>query len=262
MSEPRTLADRFHALHVPGTPLVLFNIWDAGSARAVAAAGAAALATGSWSVAAAHGYADGECVPAALVFDNLARIVRAVDLPVSVDLEAGYGATPAAVGETITRAIDAGAVGCNLEDSLPGDGRLREAAAQAERLAAARAAADAAGTRFFLNARCDVYFQPDARSQSPQALQDAALARADAYAAAGADGLFLPGLADPVSIAAIAAATPLRLNLMMMGQAMPPAADLARLGVARISHGPGPYRTAMQALQDAATAALRFPPAS
>jgi hypothetical protein len=152
-------ANTFKALHVPGRPLILFNIWDAGSAKAVAAGGAKALATGSWSVAAANGFPDGEQIPLDLCIANLRRIVDAVDLPVSLDLESGYGADPAAVGETFARAVQAGAIGCNIEDSFPDSGSLRETADQVARLRAARAAADGLGVPAFLNARTDVFFQ-------------------------------------------------------------------------------------------------------
>src|SRR5258708_6285145 len=125
MSGPGAKAETFRSLHVPGRPFVLFNVWDAGTAKAVASAGAHALATGSWSVAAANGFADGEQLPLDLAIDNLARIVKATDLPVSVDLESGYGKTANEVGQSIARAIQAGAIGCNLEDSFPRDGSLR-----------------------------------------------------------------------------------------------------------------------------------------
>lgn len=145
-------AEQFRALHAPGQPLVLFNIWDPGGARAVAAAGAKAIATGSCSVASANGFADGEHTPLALVIDNLRRIVGATDLPVTVDLESGYGDTPEGVGETIGPAIDGGAVGCNLEDSFPANGSLRATADQVDRIRRARQTADAAKIRFFINA--------------------------------------------------------------------------------------------------------------
>ena len=153
MADQGRKAERFRALHVRGTPVILFNIWDPGSAKAVASGGALALATGSWSVAHANGFADGEETPLTLAIDNLRRIARAVDLPVTIDLESGYGETPEKVGETIRLAIEAGAVGCNLEDSFPADGSLRETAAQVARLRRARQIADAAGIGFFVNAR-------------------------------------------------------------------------------------------------------------
>ncbi len=252
--EQSARATTFRALHVPGRPLVLYNVWDAGSARAVASAGAAAIATGSWSVAAAHGYEDAERLPLALVLDNGARIARAVDLPVSVDLESGYGDDPAAVGASVAAVLAAGAVGVNLEDGDPADGVLRSVDAQAARLAAARAAADRLGVRAFLNARTDV-FLATARARHDDALVDAALARARAYAAAGADGLFVPGLVDGGLIARLTGASPLPVNVMA-GDDTPDRATLAHLGVARVSHGPGPYRRLLRQLADDARAAL------
>jgi methylisocitrate lyase len=244
----------FHALHVRGQPLVLFNAWDAGSARAVADAGAQAIATGSWSVAAAHGFEDGERLPLPLALDNLRRIVAAVALPVTVDLEGGYGATPSAVAATVAAALDAGAIGCNLEDSLVADGSLRDIADQVARIAAARQACDAAGVACFINARTDVFFQRPAAAHD-KAMVERALERAHAYADAGASGLFVPGLVAEDLIAGVAEASPLPVNVM----AMPGGPDrqrLAQLGVARISHGPGPYRGAMRWLAEAARIAM------
>jgi 2-methylisocitrate lyase-like PEP mutase family enzyme len=244
----------FHSLHVPGEPLVLFNAWDPGSARAIAEAGALAIATGSWSVAAANGFADGEKLPLAFAMENLRRIVGAVALPVTVDLESGYGDAPSAVAATVAAALDAGAVGCNLEDSFPADGSLRDVADQVARLVAARRAADDAGVAFYINARTDVFFQSPAATHD-MSMVDAALERAGAYAAAGASGLFVPGVVAEALIARIAEASPLPVNIMAMSGA-PDRGRLAALGVARISHGPGPYRGAMQWLADAAKAAM------
>src|SRR5438552_7163330 len=134
MADQRRKVEQFRGLHIPGKPLVLFNIWDAGSAKAVAAGGAKAIATSSWSVADANGFADGENIPFVLAIDNLRRIVGATDLPVTFDLESGYGDTPEAVGKAISMVIDAGAIGCNLEDSFPANGRLRETFAQVDRI--------------------------------------------------------------------------------------------------------------------------------
>jgi len=247
-------ARRFHALHVRGEPLVLFNAWDAGSAAAIAGAGAQAIATGSWSVAAANGFKDGEQLPLALAMDNLRRIVAAVALPVTVDLESGYGDAPEAVAATVAAALAAGAVGCNLEDSFPADGTLRGTDAQVARLVAARGAADAAGVDFFINARTDVFFQKPA-AEHDGAMVDEASRRARAYAEAGASGLFVPGLADEALIARLVEASPLPVNSMAM-PGTPARTRLAGLGVARISHGPGPYRGAMQWLAEAAKAAM------
>jgi 2-methylisocitrate lyase-like PEP mutase family enzyme len=245
-------ANIFRALHVPGKPLLLLNIWDAGSAKAIAAGGAAAIATGSWSVAAANGYADGEQLPFDLAIDNLRRIVLAVDLPVTIDIESGYGETPDAVAASVRRTIEAGAVGCNLEDSFPKNGTLRSIDEQAQRVRAARSAADKLQIPYFINARTDVFFQTGVAHDD--AAVDAALARARAYAQAGANGLFAPGLADEGLIARLAAACPLPLNIMASA-ATPPPQRLAQCGVARISHGPGPYRQMVKMLEDMARAA-------
>jgi 2-methylisocitrate lyase-like PEP mutase family enzyme len=240
--------EQFRALHIPGKPLVLFNIWDVGSAKAVTAGGAKAIATSSWSVANANGFADGERIPLAMVIENLRRIVGATDLPVTIDLESGYGDTSEMVGETIGLSIDAGAVGCNLEDSFSANGELRETTDQVGRIRRARQTADATRICIFINARTDVFFQrpPD---QHDDAMVVEAIARARAYAEAGADGLFAPGLADIALIARLAKASPLPLNIMI-GDATPPVHALAEHGVARVSHGPHPYLIAMKALED------------
>jgi 2-methylisocitrate lyase-like PEP mutase family enzyme len=254
MSDQRSDAETFRRLHVAGDPLVLFNAWDAGSARAVAAAGARAIATGSWSVAAAHGYPDGEALPLELAIANLERIVRAVELPVTIDLESGYGARPAAVAESFTRALRAGAVGCNLEDRVIGGDALYTVDEQSARIRAARAAADRISVAAFINARTDVFLKVDA-SRHDGALLDAALERAAAYAAAGASGLFVPGLVDAELIGRLCTASPLPVNVMVL-PTLPTRGVLARLGVARISHGPGPYRAAMHFLEEAAREAF------
>ncbi len=254
MSRQAELAERFRALHVAGHPLVLFNAWDAGSAQAVARAGAKAIATGSWSVAAAHGYADGEELPLELALANLGRIAAAVELPVTIDLEAGYGRNAAAVYETVARAVAAGAAGCNLEDRILGEPGLYSIADQSSRLQAARGAAERAGVALFINARTDLFLKADPAKHDDE-LVDAALERAGAYAAAGASGLFAPGLVDERLIARLCQACPLPVNILVLPTA-PPARRLAELGVSRISHGPGPYRLAMQTIEAAARRAL------
>jgi 2-methylisocitrate lyase-like PEP mutase family enzyme len=253
MTDQRTRAEEFRRLHVAGDPLVLFNAWDAGSARAVAAGGARAIATGSWSVAAAHGYPDGEGLPLDLAISNLERIVRSVELPVTIDLESGYGTKAGTVAETLTRALRAGAVGCNIEDSVIGGDGLYEPQEQAARLRAARAAADRMSIPAFINARTDVFLKAEP-ARHDATLVDIALQRAATYAAAGASGIFVPGLTDAALIGRLCTASPLPVNVMVL-PALPPRPELARLGVARISHGPGPYRAAMRFLEDAARAA-------
>src|SRR5688500_2976854 len=140
MTEANKKADDFRAFHVPGRPFVLFNIWDPGTAKAVAASGARAIATGSWSVAAANGLSAGENVPLDLAIDDLARVVGAPALPAPIGIESGYGKAANAVGRAIARTIDAGAIGCNLEDSFPENGKLRDIAEQVERIRQARRA--------------------------------------------------------------------------------------------------------------------------
>ena len=244
-------AELFHALHQAGRPLILFNVWDAGSAIAVAQAGADAIAAGSWSVAAAHGYPDGEKLPLDLALANLARIVAAVDLPVSVDLEQGYGDDPGAVARTVAQAVAAGAIGCNLEDSRDED-RFFDISEQSERLRAARGAAEAAGLRFFINARVDLFLRSPASAHG-RGLLEQALERAAAYGEAGASGIFVPGLADSALIGAFCEACPKPVNIMAV-PGVPPAEQLSALGVARISHASGPYRRAMKFLEGEARA--------
>lgn len=244
---------QFRGLHIPGRPFVLFNVWDAGSAKAVVEAGAKAIATSSWSVANANGFADGERIPLELAIDNLRRIVNATELPVTIDLEAGYGDSPDAVGETLKLVIDAGAVGCNLEDSFPANGKLRATRDQCHRIRRARQTADAVRLHFFLNARTDVFFETPPE-QHTDAMVTEAIERACAYADAGADGIFAPGLADITLIGRLAKESSLPLNIMV-SDATPSVRVLAEHGVARVSYGPRPYFVAMKALETAARAA-------
>lgn len=251
MSTPIALHRTFARLHRPGAPLILFNAWDAGSAAAIARAGAAAIATGSWSVAAAHGMADGEVLPWPLVLANAQRIVAATDLPVSIDIEGGYAATLDGLEANGAALAGTGAVGCNLEDGLAGT-HLRAADAQAQRIAAFRRGAGAA---MFVNARTDVFLLAD-RAAHDRAMADAAIERGHAYAEAGADGLFVPGVVDLKLIERIVRAVPLPVNVIAVPGSPAPRA-LAEAGVARISHGPWPYRAMLRALEEAAAAALR-----
>lgn len=240
--------ERFRALHVPGDPLVLFNIWDAGSAKAVAGAGARAIATGSYGVAEAHGLKDGEALPLALALANLERIVAAIDVPVTIDMEAGYGDTPGEVRASVAKARDAGAAGINMEDRLPGQDALVSLAEQAERLAAA------ADSGLFVNARCDVFRGRDAATDGDSLVAET-LERARAYAEAGASGLFVPFLGDARCIAAICDGSPLPVNVLWRPEAGD-RATLGGLGVARISHGHQPWAAAMAWLAREAKAVL------
>jgi 2-methylisocitrate lyase-like PEP mutase family enzyme len=240
-------AGAFRALHVKGDPLVLFNIWDAGSARIVAEAGAKAIGTGSWSVAAAQGFDDGEQLPLELAIANIRRITDAVELPVTIDLEGGYGREPERVADSARQALEAGAVGCNLEDRIVRGGGLYPIEEQCARLAGARSAAPA--ERFFINARIDTFLQADPSTH--EGLMEEALERGRAYAGAGADGLFVPGLVEDRLIGRYCEAAPLPVNIMVW-KGTPPLPRLAELGAARISHAGAPWRIAMDALRDAA----------
>jgi 2-methylisocitrate lyase-like PEP mutase family enzyme len=247
-------ARAFAALHVPGSPVILFNVWDVGSARAVEDAGAKALATGSWSVAAAHGYGDAEELPLDLAIANGARIAAATELPVSLDFEGGYSVEPGRLAENFALVLAAGIIGCNFEDRVVGGEGLQPVDAQARRIEALRRAAERSGVPAFINARTDIFLSTKAESHD-RAAADHALERARAYAEAGASGFFVPGLVDEGLIARICELSPLPVNAMAF-PGLPAPARLAELGVARISHGPGPYRQAMKALTDAARATL------
>ncbi|MCO5998963.1 isocitrate lyase/PEP mutase family protein [Actinoallomurus rhizosphaericola] len=227
-----------------GLPLILPNAWDAVSARVLVDAGFAAIATASAAVSASLGYGDGEAAPYAEMFAAAGRVTRAVDVPVSVDAEAGYGLPPA---ELADRLREAGAAGCNLEDTAhgaPGAGRvLADVAAQAERIAALR---DADG-ELFINARVDVYATaalPDA--SDAERLEEAA-GRARAYVDAGADGVFVIAVSDEKAIAELADRIPAPLNVLYR-PGMPSLARLGELGVRRVTFGPGLQRATLTLL--------------
>ena len=254
MNDQKSRATAFAALHIKGEPVVLFNIWDAGSARTVEEAGAQALATGSWPVAAAFGYADGEKIPLDLALENIRRIVAGTGLPVTMDLEGGYGVSPREVEATVTKALKAGVIGFNFEDQIVGGDGLHPVATQAERVAAARKACETAGIPGFINARTDIFLKNTPDTHTPEMLEEA-ITRAQAYADAGASGFFAPGLADEGMIGALCAACTLPVNIIAL-PGVPDKATLARLGVARISYGPVPYRQMMASLDAAAKAAF------
>jgi len=241
--------ERFAGLHRPGEPLILYNVWDPGSARAVAEAGAKAIATGSASVAAAHGFDDAEALPLELALANAERIAQSVAVPVTIDFEGAYAVEPEAVAANMKRLAETGAIGCNFEDQAIGGEGLHPIEAQTARIRAARAAV---GPDFFINARTDIFLKTRAATHEPAAIE-AALDRARAYAEAGASGFFVPGLVDLDQLAQICSASPLPVNFMAFPGA-PEAPAAAAAGVARISHGPFPHKLAMKALKDAAEA--------
>ncbi len=254
MSTQKERAESFGRLHIKGDPVILFNIWDAGSAKAVAEAGAKAIATGSWSVAAADGYGDGEELPFEAVLANLARITSTVDLPVTLDFEGGYAADTDTLRANIARVIEAGAVGINFEDQVVGGEGLYSIEEQSGRIAAVRAAADQASIPLFINARTDVFLKTYPAAHDSDQLEEA-LARASAYKEAGASGLFAPGLRDPALIRDLCGHSLLPVNVMVLPD-VPSNRELAGLGVARISYGPGPYRQMVEWLKEASRAAF------
>ncbi|MBY3334472.1 isocitrate lyase/PEP mutase family protein [Rhizobium laguerreae] len=244
-------AELFGTLHRKGDPVVLYNIWDAGTAKAVADGGAKALATGSWSVAAAHGYADGEKLPMSALVETAKSITAAVGLPLSVDFEGAYSAEAEGAAANVAKLVEAGAIGINFEDQVLGGNGLYPIERQADRISAIRAMAEGKGIPFFINARTDLFLAESDLSKHA-GLVDEAIERGKAYAAAGGSGFFVPGLIDPALIEKICAASPLPVNIMMRTGA-PDVKALAKLGVGRVSYGPGPYRSMMEKLkQDAA----------
>ncbi len=241
-------ARAFAALHIKGKPVQLFNAWDAGSAKAIAAAGAPAIATSSWAVAASLGYKDGEDLPLPLALEAIGRIAAAVDIPVTADFEGGYSEDDTVLAENIARLLETGVVGINFEDRVVKGSGLYSRERQAERIAAIRKAADSKGVPLFINARTDLFFE---HFNEAADYVDEAIERASAYAGAGASSLFVPGLVDDALIARLAEGSVLPVNVMVM-DGVSPAGRLAELGAARISFGNIPYVTAMGALGDAA----------
>ncbi|MFJ9839316.1 isocitrate lyase/phosphoenolpyruvate mutase family protein [Kitasatospora sp. NPDC101155] len=247
-AEARERALRLRGLVEEGV-LVLPNAWDAGSAAVIASAGARAIATTSGGVSWSLGRGDGQRMDRATAVEAARRVVAAVDLPVTVDAEGGYGPLPADVAATVTELVAVGAAGVNLEDSTAVGGPLFPVAEQAERLRAARTAAAAAGLpELLVNARTDVFLF------GLGGLDDV-LVRAEAYAEAGADGLFVPGLLDLDALAELCKRTPLPVNAMAVAGG-PTVAELAATGVRRISVGTGLAQLAYTAARRAAVELL------
>jgi len=241
--------ETFAALHVPSDPVILYNIWDVGSALAVVKAGAKALATGSHPVADANGWPDGQNVPMDFAFANAKRIVDAVEIPLTVDFEGAYSSNPEEGAANVARLSTTGAVGCNFEDQVIGGEGLHPIDLQVSRISAIRRAV---GDQFFINARTDLYLKTQTYDD---ALVDQVVERGKAFADAGASGFFVPRLADPKQIERVVSEVPLPLNVI----AFPGAPDKrvwAEAGVARISHGPFPHRALMAALEVMAREAI------
>ncbi|TSD12817.1 isocitrate lyase/phosphoenolpyruvate mutase family protein [Curtobacterium sp. KBS0715] len=228
MNTTSTRAATFHGLHDhPARPLVLVNVWDAASARLVEDAGATAIATTSAGVAWSLGRPDGNTLTRAEAMDAVARIAASVSVPVTVDVESGYADDADGVARTVDSVLEAGAVGINIED-----GRLHPDAL-ADRIGAARRAAERAGVPLFVNARTDVHL---AGLVDPERLLAETLQRARRYRGAGADGVFVPGVRDVETIRALVESIDGPVNVMA-GPGSPTVSELARLGVARISLG-------------------------
>ena len=239
----------FAALHVPGDPVILYNVWDAGSALAVVSAGAKAIATGSHPVADANGWADGQGVPIDFVFENAKRIVGAVDVPVTIDFESAYAVDPEEAGANVARLKATGAVGCNFEDQVIGGEGVHPLDRHCRRIEAIR---EAVGPDFFINARTDLFLKSEAHDDE---LVEEVIERGKAFADAGASGFFVPRLADPKQAERVVREVPLPLNLIAFPGARANV-EWASAGVARISYGPFPHRALMKQLEESAREAI------
>jgi 2-methylisocitrate lyase-like PEP mutase family enzyme len=243
MVDPKQVerANRFRQLHDRSRILVLPNAWDVASARVFEEAGFPAIASTSAGVAATLGYPDGEAISREEMAQAVARIVRYVRVPVTADMEAGYGKSPEAAAATVEAVIAAGAVGINLEDAFAEMNPLFEIPAQVERVQAAREAATRLGAPIVINARTDVYLMGVGKESERF---EHAVRRANAYRKAGADCLFVPGVRDAATIGALARAIDGPINVLA-GPGTPPISELQKLGVARVSLGSGPMRAAL-----------------
>ncbi|HET6546763.1 MAG TPA: isocitrate lyase/phosphoenolpyruvate mutase family protein [Rhodanobacteraceae bacterium] len=242
-------AQSFRRMHDRSRPLLLPNAWDAGSARVFARLGFVAVATTSGGVAWSLGHADGEHAPFDEVVAVARRIARAVDLPVTVDMEAGYGDTPEAIAESVRRMIDAGAVGINIEDGVDASGALRDVAAAAGRIHAARTAAVTSGVPIVINARTDAYLLEYGAGDAERFAET--VRRAKAYLVAGADCIYPIGVADAATIAALVKAIDAPINVGAR-PGVPGVAELAGLGVARVSTATRFALVALSAVEGAA----------
>ena len=241
----RTRAERFRALHRPGAPFVLGNAWDVASALVLEEAGFEAVGTSSAGLAASLGLLDAEAVTLQDLVEVVARISRALEVPLSADIESGFGPLPSDVATCVEQVLRAGAVGVNLEDVRPGSAELLPLEAAAERIAAARAAAGGTGIPAVINARTDVFW----RKVGPEEERvEEALRRLRAYVQAGADAVFVPGAHKRTDIAQLTARAGAPLNLLATRD-LPPLSELARLGVARLSLGSAPMRAALTTLR-------------
>jgi 2-methylisocitrate lyase-like PEP mutase family enzyme len=227
--DTRTAAARFRQLHHTTTPLLLPNAWDAGSARVIESCGAQAIATTSAGLAWSRGYADGGALPASVLIAAVTEIARLLSVPLSVDMESGYASELDAIAENAFALASAGAVGINLEDGTERPEVL------CQRIAATKRGAARAGVDLFVNARTDVYLKA---LTPPGGAVEEILSRGRKYREAGADGLFVPGIADPASIRQVVAGIPLPVNVLVW-PGLPSVSELGKLGVRRVSAGSG-----------------------
>jgi 2-methylisocitrate lyase-like PEP mutase family enzyme len=246
-------AERLRALHRGNSPLVLVNAWDAATARIFERAGSAAIATTSAGVAFSLGYPDGQKIPRDRMVEAVARICEAVSVPVTADMEGGYGDSPEELHRTASGALDAGAVGMNLEDGAAAPGEpLTDLPLQLEKIRAVREAGARLGVSIVLNARTDAYLD---RIGSESEMFEETIRRGEAYRDAGADCVFVPGLTDPMIIGELVRRLACPINVLAV-VGSPSIGDLARLGVARVSLGSGPIRAAMTLMQGLAEEVL------
>ena len=239
--DQRAKAEALRDLHVPGDPLLLLNAWDAASAVVIARAGARAIASSSAAAANALGYADGQQLTREQMLGAVAAIAGAVDLPVTADMEAGYGDAPEAAAATARGVVKVGAVGLNMEDLSDGDEDLLPIERFATKIAAVRAVGDETGIPLVLNARTDVFL---GQVGDPSTRLERAVERGRAYLAAGADCIFVPGVIDPGVITALVQGIDGPVSVLAV-PGSPPLTELKAFGVARISTGSGPYRAAL-----------------
>jgi len=238
-------AEQFRNMHRGPRMLVLANAWDVVSARILEECGHPAIATSSAAVAFSRGYPDGQRISRDEMLDVVGRIARAVRVPVTADLEAGYGTTPKDLGDTTKAAIEAGAIGMNLEDSGDDDSSLVDLALQVEKVRAIRETAKSLGVPFVLNARTDIYLA----SIGPEATRfDRTVERLHAYRDTGADCLFAPGVHDKEIISKLVKAVAAPLNILITPQC-PSLTELGKIGVARVSAGSTVMRATLRVVE-------------
>jgi len=249
----RGKAERLRGLHRKGQPLVLVNVWDAATARLLETAGSAAIATTSAGIAFSEGYPDGQKIPRERMLEAVGRICASVALPVTADIEAGYGDSPEQLHRVARGVVEAGAVGVNLEDAAHAAGPpLVDLALQLEKIRAVRQASREAGVPLVVNARTDAYLL---RTGTAREMFDETVRRGEAFRDAGADCVFVPGVTEAAVIGALVRRLDCPVNVLAVAGS-PPIAELASLGVARVSLGSGPYRAALSRVEELAEEVL------